>query len=105
MFLLFYVGCTRRRYVVTISLFTVFLVSNMGEATLFSPGGIGGILWMASVVGGFTIDTYLLFQRQLEQQWAAMGFEMAVPAIEIVEDRSGRKRMVEDERGVKRYGV
>ena len=54
-------------------------------------------------------------QRQLEQQWAAMGFDMAVPAIEMVEDRSGRRRMVEDrsgrrrmvedERGVKRYGV
>ena len=43
-------------------------------------------------------------QRQLEQQWASIGFEM-VPAFEMVEDRSGRKRMVEDERGVKRYGV
>ena len=51
----------------TITLFTVFLVSNMGEATLFSPGGIGEILWMMGVVGGFTIDTYLLFQRQLER--------------------------------------
>ena len=38
-------------------------------------------------------------QRQLEQQWAAMGFDRAVPAIEMVEDRSGRTRMVEDERG------
>ena len=30
---------------------------------------------------------------------------MAVSAIEMVEDRSGRRRMVEDEREVKRYGV
>ena len=60
---------------------------------------------MFSMVGGFAIDTYILFSRQVEQQWAAMGFDMAVPAIEMVEDRSGRRRMVEDERGVKRYGV
>ncbi len=103
--LAFYAGCAQRRYVVTITLFTVFLVSNMGEATFFSPGGIGGIMWMIGVVGGFAIDTYLLFRRQVEQQWAAMGFEMAVPAYAMVEDRSGRRRMVEDARGVKRYGV
>lgn len=101
----FYATCIRRNYVVTTSLFTVFLLTNMGEATIFSPGGIGGIMWMFSAVGGFTIDTYLLFRRQVEQQWAAMGFEMAVPAYAMVEDRSGRRRMVEDERGVKRYGV
>ena len=62
-------------------------------------------MWMISVVGGFTIDTYLLYRRQIEQQWAAMGLEMAVPAYAMVEDRSGRRRMVEDQRGVKRYGV
>ena len=101
---MFYGTCARRKYTVTIALFTVFLVTNMAEATFFSPGGIGGILWMVGVVGGFTIDTYLLYRRQLEQQWASIGFEM-VPAFEMVEDRSGRKRMVEDERGVKRYGV
>ena len=108
-FLLFlfslYAACIRRKYVVTVSLFTVFLVTNMGEATIFSPGGIGGILWMFSAVGGFAIDTYLLYQKQLERQWAEMGFQMAVPAFAMVEDRSGRRRMVEDERGVKRYGV
>ena len=101
----FYGTCARRKYTVTIALFTVLLVTNMAEATFFSPGGIGGILWMLGVVGGFTIDTYLLYRQQLEQQWAAMGFEMAVPAYAMVEDRSGRRRMVEDERGVKRYGV
>lgn len=45
-------------------------------------------------------------QRQLEQQWAAMGFLMVAPTYErTVEDRSGRKRVVEESRGVKRYGV
>ena len=61
---------------------------------------------MIGVVGGFTIDTYLLFQRQLEQQWADMGFVMVAPTYErTVEDRSGRKRVVEESREVKRYGV
>ena len=51
---------------------------------------------MIGVVGGFTIDTYLLFQKQLEQQWADMGFVMVAPTYErIVEDRSGRRRVVE----------
>ena len=101
----FYGTCIRRKYVVTLSLFTVFFVTNMGEATFFSPGGIGGIIWIVSAVGGFTIDTYLLYRRQLEQQWAMMGFQMTAPAFELVEDASGRRRLVESERTVRRYGL
>ena len=102
----FYAICARRKYTVTIALFTVFLVANMAEATFFSPGGCGGIMWMISAVGGFALDTYLLYRRQIEQQWAAMGFLMAAPTYEkTVEDRSGRKRVVEESREVKRYGV
>lgn len=99
----FYGTCIRRKYTVTIALFTVFFVTNLAEATMFSPGGIGGILWMISSVGGFTIDTYLIYRQQMERQWAAMGFQMA-PAFEMVEDASGRRRMVESRREVKRYG-
>jgi hypothetical protein len=101
----FYTISAKRKYYVTVSLFTIFFVTNFAESTFFSPGGGGGFMWMMSVVGGFTIDTYLLYRRQLEQQWTSMGFEMAAPAYAMVEDRSGRRRMVEDERGVKRYGV
>lgn len=97
--------CVRRKYIVTFSLFIVMLATNMGEATIFSPGGVGGILWMFSAVGGFTIDTYLLYRRQLEQQWAGMGFQMTAPAFELVEDASGRQRMVESRREVRRYGM
>ena len=68
-------------------------------------GGIGGIIWIVSAVGGFTIDTYLLYRRQLEQQWAMMGFQMTAPAFELVEDASGRRRLVESERTVRRYGL
>lgn len=99
----FYGACVRRKYIVTSTLFTVFFVTNLAEATMFSPGGIGGILWMISVVGGFTVDTYLLYRQQMERQWSAMGFQMA-PAFEMVEDASGRKRLVESRREVKRYG-
>ncbi len=87
----FYGTCVRREYTVTIALFTVFLVTNMAEATFFSPGGVGGILWMVGVVGGFTIDTYLLYRRQLEQQWAAIGFEMT-PAFAMVAHRREVRR-------------
>ena len=97
--------CIRRKYVVTFSLFTVMLVTNMGEATIFSPGGNGGMLWMISAVGGFAIDTYLLYRRQLEQQWTDMGFQMTVPAFELVEDASGRRRLVESRSTVRRYGM
>lgn len=99
----FYGACARRKYIVTSALFTVLFVTNLAEATMFSPGGIGGILWMISVVGGFTVDTYLLYRQQIEKQWSAMGFQMA-PAFEMVEDASGRRRMVESRREVKRYG-
>ena len=99
----FYGTCVLRKYMVTLALFTVFFVTNLGEATMFSPGGIGGILWMISVVGGFTIDTYLLYRQQMEQQWGGIGFQM-MPAFELVEDSSGRKRMVESRHEVKRYG-
>lgn len=63
----FFLVCSQRRYYVTITMFSVFLVSNMGEATFFSPGGGGGFLWMLCVVGGFSMDTILLFRRNLDE--------------------------------------
>ena len=101
----FYYTCSQRRYFVTITMFSILLVSNLGEATFFSPGGGGGIGWMICVVGGFTLDTLLLFRRSIEAQGAEMGIQMAAPAWEEVEDRSGRRRVVESERHVRRYGM
>lgn len=70
-FLVSFFGVSARRgYYVTISLTATYLMTNMGEATFFSPGGGGGIMWMISVVGGFTIDTLILFRRNLQRQWA-----------------------------------
>lgn len=59
----FYATCTRKRLYVTITMFTLLLVSNMGEASFFSPGGIGSVLWILTVVGGFLIDTILKYER------------------------------------------
>ena len=61
----FYSICARKRLHITIAMFTTFLATNIGESTFFSPGGIGGILWMFSVVGGFALDTMLLREQRL----------------------------------------
>ena len=61
----FYATCARKHMHITIAMFTTFLATNIGEATFFSPGGIGGILWMICVVGGFALDTMILSSRQV----------------------------------------
>ncbi len=52
----FYQTCKQKRYRATSTLFTVFLATNMAEATFFAPSGGGGSLWILLVVGGFVID-------------------------------------------------
>jgi hypothetical protein len=60
-------------------MFTLLLISNMGEATFFSPGGIGSILWILTVIGGFVIDSYLINQRiekrRYEEEMAMMPWQ------------------------------
>ena len=63
----FYATCNRKRLYVTATMFTLLLVANMGEATFFSPGGIGGVLWILTVLGGFIIDTVLLYDRSVPE--------------------------------------
>lgn len=65
---IFYSNCARKKYIATITMFTTFLATNIGEATFFSPGGAGGIMWMMCMVGGFTLDTIILYRRQIEQK-------------------------------------
>ena len=69
----FYAICNRKQFIATVTLFTTFIATNMGESTFFSPGGIGGIMWVVCLVGGFTIDTILLYQRNLERTMALAG--------------------------------
>lgn len=60
----FYTTSCNRKLYVTAALFTVLLATNMGEATFFSPGGAGGILWAVSVIGGYCIDMTLSHERR-----------------------------------------
>ena len=52
----FYGFFIKRKYVATVTLFTTFLATNMGEASFFSPGGHGGLYWLISVAGGMCVD-------------------------------------------------
>lgn len=58
----FYAVCIRKKYLATLTLMTCFLAVNMGESTFFSPGGVGGILWAYSCVGGFSLDMLVIAQ-------------------------------------------
>lgn len=61
----FYATCVQKKYYCCATLHTIFLASNMAEATYFSPGGIGGYVWVLTVGGGFIIDTVVLYHRRL----------------------------------------
>ena len=52
----FYFGCENKKLFISLTMVMVLLSLNMGEATFFSPGGIGGAQWMFCVVGGYALD-------------------------------------------------
>lgn len=56
----FYVTCWKRQLVCTQAGFTAVLATNIGEATFFSPGGVGGCLWVMGIVGCYVIDVWLI---------------------------------------------
>ena len=62
----FYATCIKKRYYCCATLHTVFLVTNMAEATYFSPGGAGGYMWVLCVGGGFIVDMVALYHRRME---------------------------------------
>ena len=70
----FYGTCLKRRYLALLTLFTCNLVTNLADSTLFSPGGMGGFLWITSCVGGFSID---LMAIRLNQHPFDAGFGAA----------------------------
>lgn len=49
-------GCIKGKYFVSLLLFIDFFCTNIGEATFFSPGGPGGVMWAIFVLGGFSTD-------------------------------------------------
>lgn len=52
----FYSECSKYRLTVSSIMLTVFLATNIGEATFFSTGGIGGLLWAFCIIGGYSLD-------------------------------------------------
>ena len=74
MFLIvFYSTCIRKRYLATAISMTVFLTLNMAEASFFSPGGMGGALWVLLIAGGFCIDMNALSYRLISDE--SLNFE------------------------------
>ena len=60
----FYVKCAKKRYYMTMTTFTSFLATNLGEATFFSPSGCGGVQWLIIAVGGFVLDVTILSRER-----------------------------------------
>ena len=60
----FYFGCIKRRLFLSIMMMMVLLSLNMGEATFFSPGGIGGPEWLFCIVGGYTLDLMIASKQR-----------------------------------------
>ena len=83
----FWLSCQKKGYVATWTLFVVFLTTNVAEATFFSPGGMGGILWLVTVVGGFIVDLAAKGKVDLQRF-----FMMPPPEKVQPEDRIGDSR-------------
>ena len=67
--LAFYKGCSEKRLYITLTMMTVFLTINMGEATFFSPGGIGGVEWVICIIGGYVLDMLILSKEKYREYW------------------------------------
>lgn len=63
--LMFYCGCMKRGYVAAMAMMSVLFVSNLGEATFFSVGATGGVLWLFAAVAGFGLDLLVILQRRM----------------------------------------
>ena len=60
----FFSAGVRRRLYITVAMMCVLLTTNLGEATFFSPGGLGGILWMVCIIGGYVLDMSLALRER-----------------------------------------
>ncbi len=69
----FFVTSHARHYTATLTLFSVYLSTNLAEATFFAPAGGGGVQWILMVVGGFVIDMNREAERQMEMASIQVG--------------------------------
>ncbi len=95
----FYATCARRRYYVTISLFTVLLATNLGEGTFFAVSGIGGVIWILCVAGGFLLDLAAKGKIQIQE------LAPPPPELEVTVDAKTGRRRIEEATGPRRYGL
>ena len=63
----FYSKCARKHYYCTLILMSVLLATNLAEATFFSPGGVGGPMWMMGIGGGFVSDTIVMIRNNAKR--------------------------------------
>ena len=63
----FWVKGAQKKLYLTMTLMVVFLTTNLGEATFFSPGGPGGVEWLICIIGGFSSDICL--KRKLQPRF------------------------------------
>lgn len=66
----FYAGCGRKKLYMTMTMFSVLLASNIGEADFFSPGGIGGAKWVLAAIGGFVIDAHVIHFNRMNEMYS-----------------------------------
>lgn len=52
----FYSCCATRKYMALMTSFTVVLVANLADSSLFSPSYQGGFMWLSSCIGCFALD-------------------------------------------------
>lgn len=62
-----------RQAFIGLSCLVVLLVSNLGEFTIFSMSGVGGVMW-ALVFAGLALDAQRLRQQAIISPWQATGF-------------------------------
>ena len=67
-------GCVKKKYYVSLLLFIAFFGTNIGEASFFSPGGPGGVMWAFFALGGFTTDQLIKISNR--EQLTCNGYDL-----------------------------
>ena len=101
--LVFFTTCHQRHYTATLTLFAVYLSTNLAEATFFSPSGGGGVQWILMVVGGFVIDMNREAERHAESAGDTLMQAPPSPLLPMVEEETERnendEQLARNERG------
>ncbi|MBQ6926350.1 MAG: hypothetical protein IJQ73_17065 [Kiritimatiellae bacterium] len=84
--LVFFTTCHQRHYTATLTLFCVYLSTNLAEATFFAPSGSGGVQWILMVVGGFVIDMNREAEKRAESAGDTLMQAPPSPLLPLVEE-------------------